>query len=298
MSGSLRAHASARVVRVIAVSPGDVPRERKRLAVVIEELNRNLAREMGFELRLWRWETDASPGLHLEGTQGLIDEAMRMEDADVVVGIFLNRLGTPTRSAGSGTAHELRRAWDLWKNHGRPQVFVYYCQRKTRLRTSAEAAQLLALLKFREATPSEQLWWEYDTATAFERDVRQHISGYLHKLAKPPADEPEHVPSITRFMALWEPMLSGREVVPKSDDDTEGTLGAFEKLTEDQKDRIAGAIQELPEREKLVIALTYYEGLPTKEVASVLGIAPVAVDQLRQRAVSRMRELLQEPPKA
>jgi hypothetical protein len=57
----------ARVVRVVAVSPGDVRAERDRLEMVVDELDRGVARERGCRLSLWRWETDAHPGLHLEG---------------------------------------------------------------------------------------------------------------------------------------------------------------------------------------------------------------------------------------
>jgi hypothetical protein len=46
----------------------------------------------------------------LEGPQGLIDERMKIDEADVVIGIFWKRFGTPTSNAASGTEHELRRA--------------------------------------------------------------------------------------------------------------------------------------------------------------------------------------------
>lgn len=176
---------SRRAVNVIAVSPGDVSAERKRLATVVDEINRTVAPQLGLELNLWRWEADASPGLHRQGPQGLIDEEMDIERADVVVGIFSNRLGTPLATAESGTAHELRRAWDCWKTTGRPQVFLYFCERRARLKTTVQAAQLLALFEFREAIPPEQMHWEYDRMNAFERAVRQHLTGYLFKLVRP-----------------------------------------------------------------------------------------------------------------
>ena len=36
---------------------------------------------------------------------GLIDELMAIQDADVVVGVFWKRFGTPTAAADSGTEH-------------------------------------------------------------------------------------------------------------------------------------------------------------------------------------------------
>jgi hypothetical protein len=127
------------VVRVVVVSPGDVAAERDAVVLVVDELNRRVAPSHGCRLSVWRWETDARPGLHLEGPQGLIDERMAIDDADIVVGIFWKRFGTPTRDAGSGTEHELRRAWEAWRQRGRPDVMVYFCRREAAPATSAEA---------------------------------------------------------------------------------------------------------------------------------------------------------------
>jgi tetratricopeptide (TPR) repeat protein len=169
----------ARVVRVVAVSPGDVQAERDRLKAVIDELNHGVARDRGCRLSLWRWETDAHPGLHVEGPQGVIDDAMCIEDADVVVGIFWKRFGTPTLDASSGTEHELRHAFSAWTKRGRPQVMVYFCDRGYMPRDTAEAAQLQQVLSFREALPTEQLWWRYVTVADFERAVRKHLTDFV-----------------------------------------------------------------------------------------------------------------------
>jgi hypothetical protein len=164
-----------RALRVVVVSPSDVTAERQRLAMVIDEINRSIAPRFGRRLLLWRWETDAHPGLHIEGPQGLIDAAMRIEEADVVVGIFWNRFGTPTADSASGTAHELHRAWSSWRQRGRPSVMVYFSERKTRPRNAREASQLQELLRFRESMPKEQFWWAYEKPIDFERAVRLHL---------------------------------------------------------------------------------------------------------------------------
>src|SRR5450755_4674807 len=98
------------IVWFVVVSPGDVMAERDAVELVVDELNRRVAPAQGCRLSLWRWETDARPGLHLEGPQGLIDERMQIADSDVVIGIFWKRFGTPTGDAQSGTEHELRKS--------------------------------------------------------------------------------------------------------------------------------------------------------------------------------------------
>jgi RNA polymerase sigma factor for flagellar operon FliA len=57
----------------------------------------------------------------------------------------------------------------------------------------------------------------------------------------------------------------------------------------DLKDRMADAIARLPEREKLVIALYYYENLTLREIGEVLGVTESRISQLHTKAVLRLR---------
>src|SRR5213075_3220384 len=59
------------------------------------------------------------------------------------------------------------------------------------------------------------------------------------------------------------------------------------------KDRLAHAISRLPEREKLVIALYYYENLTLREIGEVLGVTESRVSQLHTKAVLRLKARLQ-----
>ncbi len=58
------------------------------------------------------------------------------------------------------------------------------------------------------------------------------------------------------------------------------------------RDRIADAIAALPEREKLVVALYYYENLTLREIGEVLGVTESRVSQLHTKAVLRLRPKL------
>jgi RNA polymerase sigma factor FliA len=60
------------------------------------------------------------------------------------------------------------------------------------------------------------------------------------------------------------------------------------------KDRVAGAITRLPEREKLVIALYYYENLTLREIGEVLGVTESRISQLHTKAMLRLRSRLGE----
>lgn len=174
-----RDNRGSRIVRVVVVSPGDVPNERTAAQTVVDELNRGIAADRGLRLSLWRWETDVRPGLHLLGPQGLIDEAMGIHEADIVLGVFWKRFGTPTGDADSGTEHELRRAWAAWEQHGRPDVMVYFCNRPYAPRAMDELEQWQRVLEFQQSLTSRQLWWAYDDDRHFESQLREHLTRFV-----------------------------------------------------------------------------------------------------------------------
>ncbi len=62
------------------------------------------------------------------------------------------------------------------------------------------------------------------------------------------------------------------------------------------KDRLADAIEALPDRERLVIALYYYENLTLREIGEVLGVTESRVSQLHTKAVLGLRSHLSHSP--
>jgi RNA polymerase sigma factor FliA len=74
-------------------------------------------------------------------------------------------------------------------------------------------------------------------------------------------------------------------------EDPQGALDSTEL-----KDRLADAIDSLPEREKLVVALYYYENLTLREIGEVLGVTESRVSQLHTKAVLRLKSRLQSAP--
>ncbi len=69
----------------------------------------------------------------------------------------------------------------------------------------------------------------------------------------------------------------------------------FEQLLDgQQRQTLIDAIEALPEREKLLMALYYQEELNLKEVGAVLGVTESRVSQLHSQAVSRLRARLHD----
>jgi RNA polymerase sigma factor for flagellar operon FliA len=60
------------------------------------------------------------------------------------------------------------------------------------------------------------------------------------------------------------------------------------------KDIVTKAIEDLPERQRLVLSLYYYEDLNLKEIGKVLRVTESRVSQLHAQAVSRLRNKLNQ----
>jgi RNA polymerase sigma factor for flagellar operon FliA len=61
------------------------------------------------------------------------------------------------------------------------------------------------------------------------------------------------------------------------------------------KDRLTDALEALPQRERLVIALYYYESLTLREIGEVLGVTESRVSQLHTKAVLALRSHFRQP---
>jgi RNA polymerase sigma factor for flagellar operon FliA len=64
---------------------------------------------------------------------------------------------------------------------------------------------------------------------------------------------------------------------------------------EETKFILAQAINTLPEREKIVVTLYYYEGLTLAEIGQVLGVTESRICQMHTKAVLQLRAKLNEP---
>jgi hypothetical protein len=137
-------------VQVLVASPGDVAEERAALRQAMWEWNDEHAAALGVVLLPVGWETHSRPELG-DHPQHLIDRQIA-EGADVLIGVFWTRLGTPTPEADSGTVHEIESFADA----GKP-VLLYFSDRPA-VPTSVDLDQLGAVQKFRKAGPRSRTW--------------------------------------------------------------------------------------------------------------------------------------------
>ena len=63
---------------------------------------------------------------------------------------------------------------------------------------------------------------------------------------------------------------------------------------ESDKQQLVEALQELPDRERQMLSLYYYEGLTLKEIGAILGVSESRVSQIHGKGLSMLRAILKE----
>jgi len=105
--------------------------------------------------------------------------------------------------------------------------------------------------------------------------------------------------SFVNLVALDELLTVGGERGDKvslvdtlEDTKVEDPVASFE--SQETKFLLSGAINLLPEREKIVVTLYYYEGLTLAEIGQVLGVTESRICQMHTKAVIQLRAKLSE----
>lgn len=58
------------------------------------------------------------------------------------------------------------------------------------------------------------------------------------------------------------------------------------------RDELHAAVDELPEREREIIRMRYFQGMPSKAIAEAMGLSEARISQLHARATSQLKEIL------
>ncbi|QJA05520.1 FliA/WhiG family RNA polymerase sigma factor [Thermosulfurimonas marina] len=158
-----------------------------------------------------------------------------------------------------------------------------------------------------------QLDWTPRSVKEKAAHLEKVITRLEQRLGRPPEDEEvarELGLSLDDYYRLLDEVrglsLVDLEALRKKLEDQEGLdledlLAAedqedpFEKLgLKELAEALAQAISELPERERLVITLYYYEGLTMKEIGRVMGYTESRISQIHSKALLHLRGKLRE----
>jgi RNA polymerase sigma factor for flagellar operon FliA len=95
------------------------------------------------------------------------------------------------------------------------------------------------------------------------------------------------------LLSLDEPLPGDEELYIKDSLKDPKSTDPMERVEDDEvKAVLTDAIEDLPEKEKLVVSLFYYEDLSNKEIARVMELSESRISQLHSKAVFRLRNKL------
>jgi RNA polymerase sigma factor FliA len=154
--------------------------------------------------------------------------------------------------------------------------------------------------------------WVPRSVRARAREIERAIAALEAKLHRPPTDEEiaEKIgitadeledsltdisrSSIAALDELWTVGGSGGDQVALIDtiEDADAPAPDSALAATELKEALGEAITRLPEREKLVVTLYYYEELTLREIGEVLGVTESRVSQLHTKAVLRLKARL------
>ena len=153
--------------------------------------------------------------------------------------------------------------------------------------------------------------WVPRSVRSRARQIERSIAELEAKLGRAPTDEeiagklgvsPEELDddlfqisrtSIAALDELWTVSAAGDQVsLIDTIEDTSGPSPTAALDETELREAMADAIAGLPEREKIVITLYYYEELTLREIGEVLGVTESRVSQLHTKAVLRLKARL------
>jgi len=153
--------------------------------------------------------------------------------------------------------------------------------------------------------------WVPRSVRSRAREIERAIAGLEAKLGRAPTDEEiaqkvgisvdeleESLTDIARSSIaaldeLWSVSGEGDQVSLLDTLEDPDSVRPADALDETELREILGdAISRLPEREKLVITLYYYEELTLREIGEVLGVTESRISQLHTKAILRLKARL------
>ncbi len=129
----------------------------------------------------------------------------------------------------------------------------------------------------------------------FRKPSINEVSDYLH-ISEAECKEIIAQASFEKQESLNEPIEHGGESQLKME--LIADLSIVEQSTiveeKERKKRLMSLIDELPEREKLILSLIYYENLSMSEVGEILGLHKSRISQLHSKILKKLKKVLEK----
>src|SRR6188472_3318873 len=125
------------------------------------------------------------------------------------------------------------------------------------------------------------------------REIERAIAELERRLHRAPTDEEIAAKVGITLDELWSPSGGGDQIaLIDTIEDEDAPDPEFSLEQTEMREALGEAIARLPEREKLVVTLYYYEELTLREIGEVIGVTESRVSQLHTKAVLRLKARL------
>lgn len=160
--------------RVFIASPSDCAEERSIIPDVLHQWNALHSFAEAVCLEPVKWETHSAPEMGSE-PQSIINKRL-LEISDMMIAVFRQRLGTPTSTAESGTAEEIKR----FVATGKPTM-VYFSKAPVQYE-SIDHSEFERLKKFKDWCKSKGLLGEYSSIENLREQLVGHVALTVERL--------------------------------------------------------------------------------------------------------------------
>ncbi|EKN63671.1 RNA polymerase sigma factor SigD [Neobacillus bataviensis LMG 21833] len=129
----------------------------------------------------------------------------------------------------------------------------------------------------------------------FRQPTTKEVSEYL-QISETECKEIITLASFEKQESLDEPIEHGGESQLKIEVLSDPSLSDQSIMVEEkeQKSRLISLIDHLPEREKIILSLIYYENLSMSEVGAVLGLHKSRISQLHAKILKNLKQVLEK----
>lgn len=163
----------AQIYNIMIASPGDVSEERKVAREIILDWNNIHSFSRKIVLMPVGWELNTFPSMG-ERPQEIINGQI-LKDADILIGIFWTRIGTPTGKAPSGTVEEIEEHI----NSGKPAML--YFSNQPVVPSSIDNEQYQAVTKLKSDYQTRGLTNDFNSPEDFRIKFQRHLTMLLNK---------------------------------------------------------------------------------------------------------------------
>ena len=166
------------VYRILISCPSDITEEVKIIKEELENINTSLLKKLNIRLETLYWEDDILPE-YGNRTQDVINKQI-VENADAIIAIFGEKIGSNTGKCKSGTIEEIEEIIKLSK-----KVFVYFSAKDiSRDGIDKSVDEIKKINEFKKEYGSKGIYSIYKDNEEFRKKINSNLLQYAADIIK------------------------------------------------------------------------------------------------------------------